>query len=330
MRIAVWAPNFHAAEALLEGAMLKAVELANRLAREYVLGCAGAEDPAVLHANHLVGAFLRELEFVDGHDDSHILRFREVAKYSQQVDLVADVDHSLATFAIADFPVEYKKDKKVIPAQVLMADFTPFDPASVDRMQRSQLWDCPDGEKLLDSCKYKLMLSDFLAAGLEYKLRCRMLARWLEIALELFDDCVGVWIPASGKLLTRQQLLNNPYRGDDRFLYFGVNIRFFNIQGTEDMMVDSLGLYAVGLPDVQYHFHGLDPNDVVDHAYRAVGYLFGHDAPVKPGETIGGLKDGQLSAEVHWPCRYEKALLQPEREVMDICPGEYASGNRPE
>ena len=151
-----------------------------------------------------------------------------------QVDLVADVDHSLATFAIADFPVEYKKDKKVIPAQVLMADFTPFDPASVDRMQRSQLWDCPDGEKLLDSCKYKLMLSDFLAAGLEYKLRCRMLARWLEIALELFDDCVGVWIPASGKLLTRQQLLNNPYRGDDRFLYFGVNIRFFNIQGTED------------------------------------------------------------------------------------------------
>ena len=31
-----------------------------------------------------------------------------------QVDLVADVDHSLATFAIADFPVEYKKDKKVI------------------------------------------------------------------------------------------------------------------------------------------------------------------------------------------------------------------------
>lgn len=64
-----------------------------------------------------------------------------------------------------------------------MADFTPFDPASVDRMQRSQLWDCPDGEKLLDSCKYKLMLSDFLAAGLEYKLRCRMLARWLEIAL---------------------------------------------------------------------------------------------------------------------------------------------------
>ena len=60
--------------------------------REYVLGCAGAEDPAVLHANHLVGAFLCELEFVDGHDDSHIPRFRKVAKYSQQVDLVADIE----------------------------------------------------------------------------------------------------------------------------------------------------------------------------------------------------------------------------------------------
>lgn len=45
VRITVWAPNFHAAEALVEGAMLKAVELANCLAREYVLGCAGAKDP---------------------------------------------------------------------------------------------------------------------------------------------------------------------------------------------------------------------------------------------------------------------------------------------
>ena len=91
------------------------------------------------------------------------------------------------------------------------------------------------------------MLSDFLAAGLEYKLRCRMLARWLEIALELFDDCVGVWIPASGKLLTRQQLLNNPYRGDDRFLYFGVNIRFqYPGYGGYDE-VDSLGLYMLSV-----------------------------------------------------------------------------------
>lgn len=245
-----------------------------------------------------------------------------------KVDMVADVDQSLATFAIDKYPVKYK-NKKSIPAQVLMADFVPFDPVSIDAMQRSQLWDCPDGAVLLDSCKYQLLLSDFLASGLNYKLRCRMLTGWLELALEVFPDCVAVWIPASGKLLTPGQILNNPCRGDDRFLYFGVNVRFFNIQGTEDMMVDTLGLYAIGLPDVQYHFHGLHPDPVVNHAYSVASYIFENNAPVKSGETIAGVgEDGQMDPKILWKCQYEQSLLQPERDVMDICLGEYASGNR--
>lgn len=245
-----------------------------------------------------------------------------------KVEIVADVDHSLASFAIEKFPVKYK-DKSSIPAQVLMADFTPFDAASIDSMQRSQLWDCPDSDSLLEKCKYQLLLSDFMAAGLNYKLRCRMLTRWLELALTLFPDCEAVWIPSSGKLLTPRQILANPFRGDDRFLYVGTNVRFFNIEGTEDMMVDSLGLYAIGLPDVQYHFHGLDPDCIVNHAYSVLSYIFEHNAPVKPGETIAGIgEDGQLNPQVMWRCQYERSLLQPEREVMDICPGENASGKR--
>lgn len=243
------------------------------------------------------------------------------------VDVVADVDQSLSTFAIKKYPVEYK-DKKTVPAQVLMGDFVPFDPSSVDRMQRSQFWDCPDGEELLDSCKYQLLLSDFMASGLDYKVRCSMLAQWLETALELMPGCVAVWVPESGKLLTRRQVLDNPYGEDDRFLYFGVNVRFFNIQGTDDMIVDTLGLYAIGLPDVQYHFHDLDPNDVVNHAYNVASYIYDKDAPVVAGETIDGLSDGKPDRGVQWKCRYELSLLQPERELMDICPNEYASGNR--
>lgn len=245
-----------------------------------------------------------------------------------KVELVADVDHSLATFAIDKYPVKYK-DKNSIPAQVLMADFSSFDPASIGHMQRSQLWDCPDSDVLLDSCTYQLLLSDFMASGLDYKLRCRMLTDWLELALGLFPDCVAVWIPASGKLLTPQQILKNPCQGDDRFVYFGVNVRFFNIQGTDDKMVDTLGLYAIGLPDVQYHFHGLDPDAVVNHAYSVASYIFKNNAPVKAGETIAGIgADGLMDANILWKCCYERSLLQPEREVMDVCPGEFAAGNR--
>lgn len=158
-----------------------------------------------------------------------------------------------------------------------------------------------------------------------------MLVRWLELALSLFPDCVAVWIPGSGKLLTPGQILNNSLQGDDRFIYIGVNVRFFNILGTEDMMVDTLGLYAIGLPDIQYHFHGLDPNPLVNHAYSVASYIFENNAPVKSGETIAGIgEDGNVDAQVKWKCCYERSLFQPERDVMDICPGEYASGKREE
>ena len=45
-----------------------------------------------------------------------------------------------------------------------------------------------------------------------------------------------------------------------RFIRFGVNVRFFNIQGTEAMLIDPVGMSTLFLPDVQYHFHGMDPN----------------------------------------------------------------------
>ena len=87
MRIAVRVPNFHAAEALVEGAMLKAVELANRLAREYVLGCAGAEDPAVLDSLGWVNYRLGNLDEAERHLRAALARFpdHEVAAHLGEV-----------------------------------------------------------------------------------------------------------------------------------------------------------------------------------------------------------------------------------------------------
>ena len=245
----------------------------------------------------------------------------------EKVDIVANVKDSLSTFAIWKYIVEYK-DKQRLPAQVLMSDFEPFDENSIDSLQRSQLWDCPEKDEILAACKYKLMLSDFIASGLEYKERAELLTGWLETALELLPDCTAVWIPSSGKLLTREQVLDNPWNENCRFLHFGMNVRFFNIQGTNDMLVDTLGLYAIGLPDVQYHFHDLDPNAVVNHANNVAAYIFIQDDPIGDGETIAGLNGMEMDGEVHWKCQHELALIQPEREVMDICPREYASGGR--
>lgn len=242
-----------------------------------------------------------------------------------EVDIVSG-DENLSTFALFSFMITYQDGQ--MPAQVLMADAAPFVQDSIGSLERTQLWDVEDGEGLLERCQYQLMISDFVASGLDYKERCRLLVGWLEVMMDLMPDCMAVWVPSAGKLLTGAQVRSNQAKEDAKFIYLGVNVRFFRIQGSNDMLVDTLGLFAVGLPDVQYHFHDLDPNAVTNHAYNVASYLFAANAPIQDGETIDGLQDGQMSRQIQWKCQYEMSLIQPSREVMDICPGEYAAGGR--
>lgn len=250
-------------------------------------------------------------------------------KLSCDIDIVTQQEDGLYSYAAKGLMVEYKDNAKV-PAQVLIAPPNAFDPGTIDDFSRSQLWDVRDGAELLDSCKYMVMCSDFMASGLAYRERARLLTAWLETALELFPTCDGVWTPSAGKLLTREQALKNPLTGDSRFLWYGVNVRLFNISdGVEgEMVMDTLGLYALGLPDVQLHFHGLDPNPVSNYLYNVGQYLYDNDVPIKPGETVDGVNAQGIDRNIQWECRYENALIRPERPVMDICPGEYAAGRR--
>lgn len=243
-----------------------------------------------------------------------------------QVDVVSD-QPALSSYAIWKYPVEYK-DGQQVPAQAVLSGVEDFDPGSIDAFTRSQFWDTPDGSELIDSCHYQVMVSDMMSAGLPYKKRCTFLMDWLETALALFQSCTAVYFPASGKLFRAEQIRDHEFSREERFLSFCVNARYFTIQNSEDEIVDTLGLYAIGLPDVQYHYHGLDPNQVVAHAYSAAAYIYETGASIKNGETIDGLLGGVLSQRVQWPCRYEDALIQPVRCVMDICPGEYAAGKR--
>ena len=94
------------------------------------------------------------------------------------------------------------------------------------------------------------------------------------------------------------------------------------------MLIDTVGMSTLFLPDLQYHFHGMDPNWVVNHAYNAASYILANDNPIEDGETVDGIVDGQMSREIQWKCRYEDSLIQPPRGVLDIHMGKYASGGR--
>lgn len=242
-----------------------------------------------------------------------------------EVDIVSEREE-LSSFAIKKYNCEFKEG--ILPAQVVHSNTMEFTQDTISEFERYQLWNVPDADDLLSRCTHKVLVSDMMSAVMEHKLRGEFLMDWLETAVALYPECIGVWIPSAGKLFEAEQIREHQIPRKDRFVYFGVNARFFNIQGSEDKVVDTLGMGSMGLPDVQYHFHDLNPNDVVNHAYNVASYIYDGQRPIDDGETIDGLDHGEISRNVQWKCRYEEALIQPQRPVIDICPGEFAAGER--
>ena len=95
------------------------------------------------------------------------------------------------------------------------------------------------------------------------------------------------------------------------------------------MLIDSLGMYTLALPDVQMHFRNLDPNDVVRYVYNILDYQYENDFPIDNNDRLDGIgADGNISIDVQWRARYEDSLVQPLRPVLDINCGEFAAGTR--
>ena len=88
--------------------------------------------------------------------------------------------------------------------------------------------------------------------------------------------------------------------------------------------MDTLGLAALGLPDLQCHFRGLAPEAVAPLLYNTAYYIFEKGDVIDDGHTVEGVTPGE-----RWPCQHEASLVEPRRVVIDLDPGPaHAAGNR--
>ena len=232
----------------------------------------------------------------------------------------------MAAFTLQSYTGEVKEGR--MPVSLLTTGCIPLKEDMFDMFTRSQFWHCKNRDEILDKCKYQLLATDFLAATLEYKQRAEMEMKYLYALMEAYPQCRAVYFTNSGTMFSREDIL--AYDGDEeyKFIHFGVNIRFFRIQGTEDFIVDTTGMAPLFLPDLQYHFHDMNPDWVVNHAWNLLCYIFSNGDVIKGGDTIDGITDGHMDMKIQWKCNYEDALIQPARYVLDINMAEYASGKR--
>ena len=234
----------------------------------------------------------------------------------------------IALFAALDHIAKFSNGEGPVQVSVMPCDT--FHPENIDEMKRSQMWDClQDRDRILSECKYCVFANDMLTGALDPLERADLDMDYLEALVELFPTCEAVYSLNTGKLILADTIRKQTYTGLDRFIHYIVNVRFFNIQDTNDSLVDTLGMTLLYLEDLQYHYHDMDPNWVVRHAYSIASYCLENRRPIKDGDTVDGVdNEGDLDQSIQWKCRYEDALVQPDRPVLDVHMGQYAAGGR--
>ena len=130
---------------------------------------------------------------------------------------------------------------------------------------------------------------------------------------------VAIWWKVAERLVSPAALAEAARAADP--LRVALNLRLFHVEtgAADERVLDCIGLAALGLPDVQCHFAGLDPAQAAAVVEGTARYLFDEGDVIEDGDTVPGADGGQ------WRCLREEALVDPPRDVIDVTPpGPYA------
>jgi hypothetical protein len=212
-----------------------------------------------------------------------------------------------------------------IPAQTVILQ--------TDKPAKSDLWDAalqqswnwPDAKPVVARCRWMLDVRDMMSSGLPYRERIELFQNALAAVVETIPCRALYWwhsqqfIEPTGYLAARKAQRDNLMLG-------ALNVRLFNItdRSPGENLMDTLGLAALGLPDIQCHFRALDPNEVARVLFNTAYYLFEKGDVIESGHTIAG-----LDSDDKWICQHEISLADPSRPIIDLNPGQpYAAGDR--
>ena len=176
-----------------------------------------------------------------------------------------------------------------------------------------QTWDWPRARDAVAIHRVSVVVSDLLAGTLPYKERLELFQGTLLGVLEVVPAAAILWRPC-GRLVDPTAYRRSHREGPSRDPLFGpLNVRMFPAAADGEVLMDTLGLSALGLPDLQARFTGVDPNAVAGLLHGAARYVFDKGDVLGDGDTVPG-PDGKMK----WTCRPGESAAPPARRVVEL------------
>ena len=184
-------------------------------------------------------------------------------------------------------------------------------PETFDQALRDTVW--PDARSAVARAKHAVSVMD--SPGSAPRERLDRFQRIVRVLLRRHVDAVAIhWTPSECIVDPVAFAKNEPHV----LMQGAVNVRLF--RGVDEagervaLHMDTLGLGAFGLPDLECRFLDLDPNQVGERLYLYAEYLIDKGDVLANGNTVDGL-DGR------WACRRSVARAGPARSVVVFDPG---------
>ena len=245
-----------------------------------------------------------------------------IKKYCGNVEITSIEDTNIK-FAFMDYMMEYKNASIPVSITISISDEGPENEKLIRSLEQS--WSYDNDKESIKDCNVKVIVTDLMAVGLDYTRRMELFQKALYSIVELIP-CEGINFHIAEQVISREDYLeNNPLKDEYDPMLGILNVRLFNVEGKKnEYIMDTLGLSAVGLCDLQCHFKDLNPDEVSNILYAYGYYIFDNQDAAKDMKTIEG-----ISKNDKWECQHEVALVEPERVVLDINPGkEFSSESR--
>jgi hypothetical protein len=212
-----------------------------------------------------------------------------------------------------NYMVNYEDGELPAQTALMPSDIEPHIEYFTTALQQS--WHWQEASEVVEACEYELVFTDMMARRLPHQQRLQLFNQVLRAILEV-APCNAIYWRSSDKLIQPESFLAALQEGQD--LYGALNIRLYNIQSEQqrqEMVMDSCGLAALGVPDVQCHFYDIEPNEVAGFLMDISHYLYEQGDIITDGETIG------QDEEQRWTCEHQFSLIAPRRVVIDLNPG---------